>query len=183
MQYRDKQVNRHSFIITENAIRPRPSSLSVDKKQFLRSVSQENPANRTSNMSTFNSGKPAAKQNSCLPVPFSMPTTPNEAHSIEQHQPEYQAVVISSSGTPSKRSRSLQRGAERFRSSSTNKPVQMRKWGLSNSTPHDLDNTLMYYRGRFNTWKSNDGLTTPVSFNGCSPYQTPFDSPNDSPQI
>lgn len=171
-------INRHSMNIPENAIRPRPSSLSVDKRQFLRSVSQENPANRTLNMSTFSSNKPV-KQTSCMPVPFSMPTTPNESYTVGS---EYQ-TVLGSSETPTKRSRSLQRGAERIRSLSNTQPVQLRKWGLSNSTPHDLDNSLMYYRGRFNTWKSNDGLTTPVSFDGCSPYQTPLDSPADSPQI
>merc|ERR1712106_69040 len=111
-----------------------PSSLSVDKRQFLRSVSQENPANRTLNMSTWASNKPV-KQTSCMPVPFSMPTTPNESYTVG---PEYQ-TVLGSSETPTKRSRSLQRGAERIRSLSRNKPVQLRKWGLSNSTPHDLD--------------------------------------------
>ena len=164
--------------ITENTIRPRPSSLSVDKRQFLRSVSQENPVNKPLNMSTFSSNKPS--QNiGCIPVPFSVPTTPNESHVAGF---EYQ-TVLASSGTPSKRSRSLQRGADKIRSLSRNKKVQLWKWGLSNSTPHDLDNSMMYYRGRFNTWKSNDGLTTPVSFDGCSPYQTPLDSPADSPHI
>ena len=171
-------IKRYSMNIVENTIRPRPSSLSVEKRQFLRSVSQENPANRALNMSTFSSNLPV-KQTTCISVPFSMPTTPNESCPMG---PEYQAV-LGSSGTPSKRSRSLQRGAERMRLLSSNKPVQLRKCGLSNSTPHNLDNSLMYYRGRFNTWKSNDGLTTPVSFDGCSPYQTPLDSPADSPQI
>ena len=32
-------INRHSMNIKENTIRPRPSSLSVDKRQFLQSVS------------------------------------------------------------------------------------------------------------------------------------------------
>ena len=59
-------------------IRPRPSSLSVEKRQFLRSASQDTQATRpVSSMSTF----------SCSSV--TQPSTP-------------------ASGTPSKRSRSLQ---------------------------------------------------------------------------
>ena len=36
---------------------------------------------------------------------------------------------------------------------------------------------------RGKTWRSNDGLITPISFDGGSPYHTPGDSPADSPQI
>ena len=172
-------ITHHSMVVPENVIRPRPSSLSVDKRQFLRSVSQENPANRKLNMSTFASQKPE-KEINCVPVPFSMPTTPNEAYSSIG---KVDCPVLGSTETPSKRSRSLQRGEERTLSLNSNQTVLLRKWGLSNSTPHDLDSSVSYYRGRFNTWKSNDGLTTPISFDGCSPYQTPLDSPADSPKI
>ena len=58
-------------------IRPRPSSLSVEKRQFLRSASQDASGRPVSSMSTF----------SCSSV--TQPSTP-------------------ASGTPSKRSRSLQ---------------------------------------------------------------------------
>ena len=60
-------------------IRPRPSSLSVEKRQFLRSASQDTTGRPVSSMSTF----------SCSSV--TQPSTP-------------------ASGTPSKRSRSLQVG-------------------------------------------------------------------------
>ena len=58
-------------------IRPRPSSLSVEKRQFLRSASQDTTGRPVSSLSTF----------SCSSV--TQPSTP-------------------ASGTPSKRSRSLQ---------------------------------------------------------------------------
>ena len=48
----------------------------------------------------------------------------------------------------------------------------------------DLDTGLATgYRtvSRGKTWRSNDGLITPVSFDGCSPYHTPGDSPAESP--
>ena len=57
-------------------IRPRPSSLSVEKRQFLRSASQDASGRPVSSMSTFSSS-------------VTQPSTP-------------------ASGTPSKRSRSLQ---------------------------------------------------------------------------
>ena len=58
-------------------IRPRPSSLSVEKRQFLRSASQDASGRPVSSMSTFSSSS------------VTQPSTP-------------------ASGTPSKRSRSLQ---------------------------------------------------------------------------
>ena len=73
------------------------------------------------------------------------------------------------------RSRSLQRGGEvRAGRSVSSEAVRA---SLSHSTPQDLD----LAPGRVKTWRSNDGLITPVSLGGCSPYQTPHDSPANSP--
>ena len=70
-------ITCNSMVVPENLIRPRPSSLSLDKKHFLCSVSQENSTKRTSNRATFASLKPA-NQTTCMPVPCSMPATLNE---------------------------------------------------------------------------------------------------------
>ena len=88
-------------------IRPRPSSLSVEKRQFLRSVSQDTgrPASSLS-MSTFSSCQP------------SMPSTPATAAS------------------PDKRSRSLQRGGGRHSRSVSSEGRGIRRHAqLSHSTP------------------------------------------------
>merc|ERR1719270_1034433 len=161
----------------KHMIRPRPSSLSVEKRQFLRSASQDNSIRDRerppSSMSTFSTagGQP------------SQPSTPAGDQPV--------------TSTPSKRSRSLQRGRgqggqdqgvmrhSRSVSSDDGSRNGIRHAGqLSHSTPQDLDTGLATgYRtvSRGKTWRSNDGLITPVSFDGCSPYHTPGDSPAESP--
>ena len=143
-------------------IRPRPSSLSVEKRQYLRSMSTDRPV---SSLSSFS---------------VTQPSTPAAEHG--DHRTEY------SSGDH--RSRSLQRGHQCSRSVSSD---QLRHCSglqsLSHSTPQDLDsghhNTLVTGHRSLSgaAWRSNDGLITPVSFTGGSPYHTPNDSPYESPHI
>ena len=79
------------------------------------------------------------------------------------------------------RSRSLQRGGEvrTSRTSRSSRSVSTERiilrGQLSNSTPQDLDQGGG--GGGCRSWRSNEGLITPVSCGGCSPYQTPGDSP------
>ena len=54
----------------------------------------------------------------------------------------------------------------------------VRRGQLSHSTPQDLDQGGGGEGGGgCRSWRSNDGLITPVSGGGCSPYQTPGGSP------
>ena len=106
-------------------------------------------------------------------VPGSLPATPSGLN------------------TPGSRTRSLPHSAPRMtgcsrslqRGCAPEPPLRLRKTGLSTSTPQNLDNLrALSQRARVNAWRSNDGLTTPVSFDGGSPYLTPGESPTMSPR-
>ena len=106
-------------------------------------------------------------------VPGSLPATPSGLHTpgSRTRSPPHSAPHMT------RCCRSLQRGC------APEPPLRLRKTGLSTSTPQNLDNLrALSQRARVNAWRSNDGLTTPVSFDGSSPYQTPGESPAMSPR-
>ena len=57
----------------------------------------------------------------------------------------------------------------------------MTSYAICMTELQDLDTELVpSYRhvSRGKTWRSNDGLITPVSVEGCSPYESPAASPH-----